>query len=142
MLYVLESQINAELNRLTIRGLRHHANISNRLTVEIFNEALFAGLTLKLTIEDQFNASCSRTIDVSCTHQLGDHLPCRIETLVFALTVNTGDICREDCSRRLRRLMSREIHKLLFAIAIQSRQKFRGRKVHQLGELDLATTAA
>jgi hypothetical protein len=52
VLYVLESQINAELNRLTIRSLRHHANVSNRLTVEIFNKALFTWLALKLTIED------------------------------------------------------------------------------------------
>ena len=38
--------------------------------------------------------------------------------------------------------MPRKIHKLFFTVAIQARCKFRGRKVHQLGELDLATTAA
>jgi hypothetical protein len=70
VLYVLESQINAELNRLTIRGLRHHANISNRLTVEILNEALFTWLALKLSVKNQFNASCSRAVDVSRAHQL------------------------------------------------------------------------
>ena len=142
MLYVLKTQINAELNRITIRGLRHDANVSNRLTVKIFNEALFAWLTLKPTVENQFNTGCSRTIDVSGTDQLRHHLACWVKTLVLPLTVNTGDICREYRSRCLRRLMPREIHELLFTVAIQTRCKVRGRKIHQLCELDLATTAA
>ena len=119
MLGVLQTQIEAQGKRLTRARLLCHPEIADRIPVQVFDESFFTWHTLKPIFKCQLDTRNAVPVDIGQPQQLRGDLSCRVITSVLALSPYTRKVLSQYLPGKFRRLMPREIHKLLIAIKSQ-----------------------